>query len=82
MDEIQRRGDLDQLGLSVAVIHDAATDGFTDYQEHQVDLLLKALWKADLVVGYNLRGFDYPVLEGYSDRPLSSPPQDWRGWPR
>ncbi len=74
LDEIEGREDLGQLGLAVAVIHDAATDRFADYQEHHVDLLLEALWEADLVVGYNLRGFDYPVLEGYSDRPLSSLP--------
>ncbi|MFQ5945024.1 MAG: ribonuclease H-like domain-containing protein [Anaerolineae bacterium] len=74
LDEIQGREDLHRLGLAVAVIHDAATDEITDYQEHQADLLLKTLWQADLVVGYNLKGFDYPVLEGYSDRPLSSLP--------
>jgi DEAD/DEAH box helicase domain-containing protein len=42
--------------------------------EQEVDTLVELLLGAELVVGYNVLGFDYEVLKGYRDAPLGSVP--------
>ncbi len=56
-----------RLKLSVAVTYDTADQDFHRYTEANVAELIQALMKADLVVGYNLYGFDYPVIQQYTD---------------
>jgi len=53
------------MGLAVAAIHDPLGDGFRFYMEEGVHDLYAELCSADLVIGFNLRGFDYEVLKGY-----------------
>ncbi|MBW1960436.1 MAG: DEAD/DEAH box helicase [Deltaproteobacteria bacterium] len=57
----------DQMRMSCAVVYDMVEDRFLEYLEDQVSLLLEHLKRCDLVVGFNIKCFDYHVLRGYSD---------------
>lgn len=54
-----------KLCVSVAVTYSTATDDYTIFAENELDALCDQLLKADLVVGWNHIGFDYPVLQPY-----------------
>lgn len=54
------------MGLSVGVVWDSHEQGCTPYFEKDIDRLLEHLQAADLIVGFNILGFDYSVLRGYS----------------
>ena len=56
----------ERLKISVAVTFDTADNAFHRYLEVEAAQLAQDLGQADLVVGYNLYGFDYPVLQQYS----------------
>ncbi len=57
----------ERLRISVAVTYNTADEAFHRYTEAQTAALVRELREADLVVGYNLYGFDYPVLSRYTD---------------
>ena len=63
-----------QLRVSVTVAYFYKDDSYKVYDENDIDELIQELKGADLVVGFNLKGFDYPVLENYSDEPLGDLP--------
>ncbi len=54
------------MGMSVGIVWDSHEQQCTSYFEEDVDKLIEHLQKADLVVGFNIIGFDYTVLRGYS----------------
>ena len=54
------------MRVSVAVAHDSRTGAFHCFTEDRVDDLLALLAEADLVVGFNVKRFDYGVLSAYS----------------
>lgn len=56
----------ERLRLSVAVTYNTADAAFHRYTEQNVAELLTELAAADLVVGFNLYGFDYPVMQQYT----------------
>jgi DEAD/DEAH box helicase domain-containing protein len=62
------------MRISLAVIHDSLEQRFTTFFEGEVAQLLERLACADLVIGFNVRRFDYRVLRGYTDDDLSSLP--------
>ena len=64
----------ERLKLSVAVTYEAATAAFQRYTEATVGDLVTALQAADLVVGFNLLAFDYPVLQPYTPVVLKALP--------
>ncbi len=64
----------ERLKLSVAVTYNTTDAAFHRYTEANVTDLVAELQVADLVVGYNLFGFDYPVLQQYTDIPLAQLP--------
>ncbi len=64
----------ERLRLSVAVTYDTADCAFHRYTEADVAALVRDLQAADLVVGFNLFGFDYPVVMRYTDVDLSKLP--------
>jgi DEAD/DEAH box helicase domain-containing protein len=72
--EVGGRENLRQAGLSVAVTYSTATGQYRHYTEASIADLITELRSADLVVGFNLLGFDYEVLRGYSDLPLETLP--------
>ena len=63
-----------QLGLSLGVVYTFRDDRFQTFFETQADALIDLLLGAELVVGYNLIGFDYEVLRGYRDAAFDSVP--------
>ena len=52
----------DRMGVSVAVVYDSRSDAFTPYSQDQIPALAEAIAGVDLVVGFNIIRFDYPVL--------------------
>jgi len=60
------------MRVSVAVVWDSRRKEFLDFTEDRVDDLLDLLFRADLVVGFNVKRFDYGVLSAYSARDLSA----------
>jgi DEAD/DEAH box helicase domain-containing protein len=55
----------DRMGLAVAVTQDLDTREVRVYTEDQVDALLGELSRAALIIGFNIRRFDFSVLRGY-----------------
>lgn len=63
--DVGGRAALRELGMSIGVVYSFADDRFTSYVEAEAGELIETLAGAELVVGYNLLGFDYEVLSGY-----------------
>ncbi len=62
------------MRVALAVIYDSQTERFESFFENDVHRLIERLGEADLVVGFNVLGFDYAVLRGYSDEDLRALP--------
>ena len=60
--------------VSVAVLFDSLGDRFCIFTEDQIDGLIEHFEMADLVIGFNLKRFDYKVLEPYICRELGKIP--------
>ena len=58
----------------MAVLFDSLEDRFINFSEDQVDALMEHLLKADLIVGFNISGFDYKVLGAYTRHNLKKLP--------
>ena len=54
------------MRVSCAVLYDSQTDDFFEFVEGQVPMLLNHLRKLDLVIGFNIKRFDYRVLGAYT----------------
>ncbi len=64
-DEVGSR-DCRKLSLSLLVAYFYASDEYQVYFEKDLPLLWPRLQFADRVIGYNLNGFDYNVLNNYA----------------
>ncbi len=64
----------DRMRISCAVIYDSKEDEYFEYVEGQVEQLIAHLRRVNLVVGFNLKRFDYKVLTYYSDLDFSQLP--------
>ena len=62
------------MRISVAVLFDSIDNSFKTYTEEETSTLLSYLKKADLVVGFNIRKFDYSVLGAYTNWDLKELP--------
>ncbi|MEN8160505.1 MAG: Zn-binding domain-containing protein, partial [Myxococcota bacterium] len=62
------------MRLALAVTWDHREGRFETFREASVHALIDRLASADLVVGFNVLGFDYKVLRGYTDRDLAALP--------
>ena len=58
------------LGLAAAVTLEAETGRVRHYVESDAPALIADLNDAGRVIGYNILGFDYPVLSGYGFDPF------------
>jgi len=67
--DVGGRNQMRDLGMSIGVVYSFRDDRFTSFFEREADALIDALLGAELVVGYNLLGFDYEVLKGYRAAP-------------
>jgi DEAD/DEAH box helicase domain-containing protein len=57
----------DKMRVSCAVVCDIRSGEFFEFMEDQIPRLLNFLSEFDLVVGFNIKSFDYRVLSGYTD---------------
>lgn len=73
-EEVGGRSQLHKLGVSAAVAYRYDRDEFLQVTEDDIGRLIDLLLEADLVVGYNVRGFDYDVLRAYTDHDLHALP--------
>lgn len=62
------------MRVSVAVIYDSLEGCFLSYTEDRIDDLIRYLRKADLIVGFNIKRFDYLVLGAYTAENLNDLP--------
>ncbi len=60
-------GNVDRMGLALAVIYDVGRGVFRTYYESDVERLLLDLVMADRVVGFNIDRFDLGVLSAYTE---------------
>ncbi len=56
----------ERMGISCGVIYDAQQKTFSAYTEDQIDRFISHLKRLDLIIGFNIKRFDYRVLLGYS----------------
>ena len=54
------------MGVSVGVTYSTSTASYEVFPESRMSDLINVLCRADLVVGYNIRRFDYEVLMAYT----------------
>jgi DEAD/DEAH box helicase domain-containing protein len=57
----------DLMKISCAVLYDSKADRYIDFLENQIPRFVEVLQTFDLVVGFNIKRFDYQVLKGYTD---------------
>jgi DEAD/DEAH box helicase domain-containing protein len=57
----------DLMKISCAVLYDSKMDRYIDFLENQIPRFVEHLQSFDLVVGFNIKRFDYQVLKGYTD---------------
>ena len=57
----------DRMGISCSVVYHAQKDVFNEYRENQISGLIADLKEFELVIGFNIKRFDFLVLKGYSD---------------
>ena len=56
-----------QMKLALAVTYDSKDKEYRTYEEGRVFELIEELKSADLIIGFNIKRFDFEVLSGYSD---------------
>lgn len=65
---------LHKLGVSVVGIYDYLTDSYESFEEKDLLRLDKRIREAELLVGFNIRRFDLPVLAPYLFTPIENLP--------
>jgi len=73
-DEVGGWGQCHRMGVSLAVLHETHTGVAATYREHDLERLGRRLQKLDLVVGFNIKRFDYRVLQPYTKVRLADLP--------
>jgi DEAD/DEAH box helicase domain-containing protein len=56
----------DRMKVSCGVLYDSRQDRFLEFTDRQVGDLIQHLKTLDLIIGFNIKRFDYRVLGGYS----------------
>lgn len=73
-DEVGGRANMHKLEVSVGVAYDSRSDSYLTYREDELPEMVALMEKAEVVTGYNIVGFDYPVLQKYTEVDLYSLP--------
>lgn len=71
--EVDRKK-LHLLKISVACAYDSKTDSYLSFEEKEMLKLEELLKQADLIVGFNIRDFDFEVLAPYLLTPVKNFP--------
>ena len=66
-DDVGGWGNIHKMGLAVGVVWDSVDEDYFSYVEADALKLVAKLKTADLVVGFNVIGFDYTVLQPYAN---------------
>ena len=66
-DDVGGWDNIHKMGLAIGVLWDSVDRDYLVYEEKDAKKLVEKLRTADLVVGFNVIGFDYTVLQPYSD---------------
>ena len=74
-DEVGGRENLHRLRFSVVGLYSYDQDRFRTFTEWDTPSLRGLLEDASLIIGFNLKRFDYPVLEPYMKRSLRPLPR-------
>lgn len=64
-DDVGGRGKNHLLKISVCGIYDYTTDQYLIYEEHELPRMAPLLQAADQIIGYNIKQFDFEVLQPY-----------------
>ena len=73
-EEVGGWGRAHQMGISCAVVFDSLENEYLTFLQEDVKALVDRLAAFDLVVGFNLKRFDYAVIGGLIDYPFHSLP--------
>ena len=65
---------MEKLGVSIGVAYHVGEKHFYHFNESQMAELVALLHRAELVVGFNIRRFDYRVLSPYTQLDLATLP--------
>lgn len=63
--EVGGRGNFHLLGVSLVGVFSYEKGAFLSFQENEIKELEKLIASAKRVVGFNIKGFDWPVLQPY-----------------
>ena len=66
-DDVGGWGNIHKMKLAIGVVWDSIDQDYFVYEEKDAKTLVEKLRTADLVIGFNIIGFDYTVLQPYSD---------------
>lgn len=64
-DDVGGRGKNHLLKISVCGIYDYSTDKYLIFEEHELPRMASMLQSADQIIGYNIKQFDFEVLQPY-----------------
>jgi DEAD/DEAH box helicase domain-containing protein len=56
-----------KMGVSCAILYNCVTDLYQEYLQEDIEQLCDDLMTFDLIIGFNIIGFDYKVLSGLCD---------------
>jgi DEAD/DEAH box helicase domain-containing protein len=73
-DEVGGRGKNHLLKISVCGVYHYDTDKYYCYEENELSKLSPLLQEADQIIGYNIRDFDFQVLQPYLNFDIASVP--------
>lgn len=64
-DDVGGRGKNHLLKVSVCGVYNYITDQYSIYEEHELPHLAPLLQSADQIIGFNIKQFDFEVLQPY-----------------
>jgi DEAD/DEAH box helicase domain-containing protein len=67
-------GQCHRMGVSLAVLQETSPERVTVFRETDLERLCRLLTQLDLVIGFNLKRFDYQVLQPYTGVKLATLP--------
>jgi len=66
-EDVDGWGNIHLMGLAVGVVWDSLEQKYFSYLENESSKLVEKLRTSNLVVGFNVKKFDYGVLQPYAD---------------
>ncbi|MDR3642129.1 MAG: ribonuclease H-like domain-containing protein [Candidatus Doudnabacteria bacterium] len=72
--DVGGRGKNHLLKISVACIYDYSTGKYSSFEEYELPKLAPILQTADQIIGYNIRDFDFQVIQPYLNFNVSEVP--------